>query len=136
MVERQGGDVSYVEHPEKLPLAPEYAVCAQQSGYITSMQTEEIGAVVGLLGAGRERKGEAVDPAAGARFVKKTGDWVEKGQKLALLYTNRTDRVAEAAERYTNAVTIGPLPPTERKLIWGRVTAQQGGEPILEEADR
>lgn len=71
MVQRQGGDVSYLDHPEKLPCAPAYAVQAEQDGFVAAMQTEEIGAVAGMLGAGRERKEDKVDPAAGHPLCQK-----------------------------------------------------------------
>ena len=121
MVQRQGGDVSYLDHPEKLPCAPAYAVQAEQDGFVATMQTEEIGAVAGMLGAGRERKEDKVDPAAGIRFVKKIGEPVQRGETLAFLYTNRPDQVAQASERYRDAVRISSAPPSERRLILERV---------------
>ncbi len=121
MVQRQGGDVSYLDHPEKLPCAPAYAVQAEQDGFVAAMQTEEIGAVAGMLGAGRERKEDKVDPAAGIRFVKKIGEPVQRGETLAFLYTNRPDQVAQASERYRDAVRISSTPPSERRLILERV---------------
>ena len=121
MVQRQGGDVSYLDHPEKLPCAPAYAVQAEQDGFVAAMQTEEIGAVAGMLGAGRERKEDKVDPAAGIRFVKKIGEPVQRGETLAFLYTNRPDQVAQASERYRDAVRISSTPPAEHRLILARV---------------
>ena len=121
MVQRQGGDVSYLDHPEQLPCAPAYAVQAEQDGFVAAMQTEEIGAVAGMLGAGRERKEDKVDPAAGIRFVKKIGEPVQRGETLAFLYTNRPDQVAQASERYRDAVRISSAPPAERRLILARV---------------
>ena len=121
MVQRQGGDVFYLDHPEKLPCAPAYAVQAEQDGFVAAMQTEEIGAVAGMLGAGRERKEDKVDPAAGIRFVKKIGEPVQRGETLAFLYTNRPDQVAQASERYRDAVRISSTPPAERRLILARV---------------
>lgn len=121
MVQCQGGDVSYLDHPEKLPCAPAYAVQAEQDGFVAAMQTEEIGAVAGMLGAGRERKEDKVDPAAGIRFVKKIGEPVQRGETLAFLYTNRPDQVVQASERYRDAVRISSAPPSERRLILERV---------------
>ena len=122
MVQRQGGDVAYLDHPEKLPCAPAYAVRAEQDGFVAAMQTEEIGAVAGMLGAGRERKEDKVDPAAGIRFVKKIGEPVQRGETLAFLYTNRSDQVVQASERYLAALTFADQPPVQRELIRERVT--------------
>lgn len=57
MVQRQGGDVSYLEDTRKFTIAPAYPVLAPKDGFIAAMQTEEIGAVAGMLGAGREKRG-------------------------------------------------------------------------------
>lgn len=123
MVQRQGGDVAYLENPSLFPKAQEYAVTALQDGYLFSMQTEEIGAVAGLLGAGREKKGDAVDPAAGIRFLKKTGDAVRQGEPIALLYTNLPQKVREAQQRYQNAVVISQEKPKQTPLVYARVSA-------------
>lgn len=123
MVQRQGGDVAYLENPSLFPKAQEYAVTALQNGYLFSMQTEEIGAVAGLLGAGREKKGDAVDPAAGIRFLKKTGDAVRQGEPIALLYTNLPQKVREAQQRYQNAVVISQEKPKQTPLVYARVSA-------------
>lgn len=123
MVQRQGGDVAYLEKPSLFPKAQEYAVTALQDGYLFSMQTEEIGAVAGLLGAGREKKGDAVDPAAGIRFLKKTGDAVRQGEPIALLYTNLPQKVREAQQRYQNAVVISQEKPKQTPLVYARVSA-------------
>ena len=120
MVQRQGGDVSYLEQPEKFQLAPAYPIQVPQDGYIASMQTDEIGNVVALLGAGRERKEDAVDTGAGIRFTAKTGTKVCKGQTIALLYTHRPERVQEATERYINALHFSV--PSPSALIQERIT--------------
>ena len=122
MVQRQGGDVSYLEQPEKFQLAPVYPIQAPQDGYIASMQTDEIGNVVALLGAGRERKEDAVDTGAGIRFTAKTGAKVCKGQTIALLYTHRPERVQEATERYINALHFSQSAPSPSALIQERIT--------------
>ena len=122
MVQRQGGDVSYVQEPSKFPTAPTYSVLAPQDGYLAAMQTEEIGAVAGLLGAGREKKEDHIDPAAGIRFVKKTGAQVQRGEVIALLYTHREEKVAEATERYLAALSWSNQPPKPMPLILARVS--------------
>ena len=118
----QDGDVSYLEQPEKFQLAPVYPIQAPQDGYIASMQTDEIGNVVALLGAGRERKEDAVDTGAGIRFTAKTGAKVCKGQTIALLYTHRPERVQEATERYINALHFSQSAPSPSALIQERIT--------------
>lgn len=125
MVAAQGGDVSCLEDPSRFPqTACHHVVKARQSGYITAMDTEAIGITSVVLGAGRASKEDAIDYAAGLRISKKTGEWVEEGQELAVLYTNRPEALAEAEERYQKAVTIGPDAPEALPLVQARVTAE------------
>lgn len=125
MVAAQGGDVSCLEDPSRFPqTACHHVVKARQSGYITAMDTEAIGITSVVLGAGRASKEDAIDYAAGLRISKKTGEWVEEGQELAVLYTNRPEALAEAEERYQKAVTIGPDAPAALPLVQARVTAE------------
>lgn len=100
MVEQQGGDVSYMEHPEKLPAAPvtvDYR--AKEDGYITSMDSEGFGVTAGLLGAGRSRKDDAVDFSAGIVLRHKINDFVKRGDVLATLHTSKEELADAAAER-------------------------------------
>lgn len=100
MVEQQGGDVSYMEHPEKLPAAPvtvDYR--AKEDGYITLMDTEGFGVAAGLLGAGRSRKDDAVDFSAGIVLRHKINDFVKRGDVLATLHTSKEELADAAAER-------------------------------------
>lgn len=100
MVEQQGGDVSYMEHPEKLPAAPvtvDYR--AKEDGYITLMDTEGFGVTAGLLGAGRSRKDDAVDFSAGIVLRHKINDFVKRGDVLATLHTSKEELADAAAER-------------------------------------
>lgn len=125
MVAAQGGDISCLEDPSRFPqTACHHVVKARQSGYITAMDTEAIGITSVVLGAGRASKEDAIDYAAGLRISKKTGEWVEEGQELAVLYTNRPEALAEAEERYQKAVTIGPDAPEALPLVQARVTAE------------
>ena len=125
MVERQGGDVSYLEDLSKFPTAPRYPVLAWKDGFITHMHTQEIGAVAGMLGAGRERKEDSIDPAAGIRFLKKTGEQVKAGEPIAYLYTNLENQVGAASKRYMEAVQIAEEEPEKRPLIMSRITAEK-----------
>lgn len=77
-----------------------------------------------MLGAGREKKEDAIDSTAGIRFLKKTGEQVHEGEPIALLYTHLENRVEEAAARYQRAVTISREMPLPQKLIQARITAE------------
>ena len=123
MVAAQGGDVRYIENPALFARAAyEQAVCAPRSGYLSAMQAEIIGKCAALLGAGRTKKGEAIDFSAGIVLHRKRGDTVQKGESLATLYTNREETLPQARELFLSALSFSDTPPEKRPLIQGEVT--------------
>ncbi len=118
-VAAQGGDVNWLENV-KTGDGAAYAVpiVCPADGYVTAMDTEAIGAAAVILGAGRAKKEDAVDHAAGITVGAKTGDRVKKGETLACLYTNDPSAAKTAAARYLDALTFGPEPPEKTKLIY------------------
>ena len=96
LIKIQGGDSSVVDNPAKLPNARYHIeVKSEKSGYINTINAEQIGIAAMLLGAGRKTKEDSIDYAAGISLKKKIGDYVEKGETLSILHTN--------LEEYQNA---------------------------------
>jgi pyrimidine-nucleoside phosphorylase len=122
MVEAQGGDPDWIYHPEKFPAAPySRVVNAPADGYITAVDCEGYGTAALLLGAGRNRKEDVIDPAAGIILHAKTGDAVRVGQPIATLYASREELLDAAEERLLTATAIGSQKPAPRPLILGVV---------------
>ena len=120
MVECQGGDRRALERP--FPLSPcRLELRAPREGYLTRMETGEIGTAAVMLGAGRSRKDDPIDLGAGIRLLAKTGDFVEKGQPLAVFSAAREDLLKPAAERYLAALSFGEDAPKPQPLILERL---------------
>ena len=121
MVIAQGGDVSYIDHPEKFPLAKHIVeVKASKSGYVKHIVALEIGESAMRLGAGRETFDDVIDMAAGIVLNKKVGDKVEKGDVLCVVHTNKEDFVPilkDIEEAFTIVNEFVPYPPTVHDYI-------------------
>lgn len=86
----QGGDVSYIENPEKFPVAKHIVpVLADSDGYISHIDSLSIGLGAMRLGAGRETMDDVIDMASGIVLNKKVGDKVSKGDTLCFAHTNK-----------------------------------------------
>ena len=119
MVEAQGGDPEYIYHPEKFATAPySREVKVTQSGYIASVDTEKYGLASLLLGAGRNTKEDEIDLTAGYMIQKKTGDYVNAGDTLAVLYTSNASLLDAAERTLLDATTITADAPEKRPLIF------------------
>ena len=94
---------------------------APRSGYLHAMNAQMIGETSMILGAGRAKKEDPIDHAAGIVLEKKTGDEVRQGETLAVFYTNRRASLEEAETRYLGALEWGEAPPAREKLILGEV---------------
>lgn len=81
----------------------------------------KIGEAAVILGAGREKKDDKIDMAAGIVLRKKTGERVNKGDALATLYTSCEARADSAEKLYLNAIKIADNPPEKKKLIYGTI---------------
>ena len=124
MVRAQGGDDAVIWDTDKFAKAPySYEVCAEESGYITFMDTESCGIASAMLGAGRETKDSEIDFSAGIIIHKKVGDYVEKGESLATMYASKEELFEAAAKRYLSAVTQKET--RAEKLIYARVSKEQ-----------
>lgn len=111
LVQAQAGDVTYIDDPNRLPKARLIEpLLAERNGYLAEVNARIVGEVAVLLGAGRSRKGEAIDHAVGLVIPAKVGDAVEAGQPLAILHANHPDRLAEAHRRLKAAFQISPEP--------------------------
>lgn len=109
-VKAQGGDVSYIEDPSRFPVA-KYVIPVRsvKSGYITKIDTMELGLTSMKIGAGRETKDDIIDPASGIVLNKKLGDRVSKGDILLTLYSERPN-LQETANNIVNDFEIDPDP--------------------------
>jgi pyrimidine-nucleoside phosphorylase len=102
-IKNQGGDVSVVDHPEKLPQAKyKIEVRAKESGFVARIVADEIGIAAMLLGAGRAAKDDVIDLAVGLMLRKKVGDPVRKGESLVTIYANSEDVESVKTKIYEN----------------------------------
>lgn len=118
MVAAQGGNADWILHPENFPKAAyNYEVKAREDGYIIGVDTESYGVASLLLGAGRNTKEDVIDPTAGIMLCKKTGDFVKKGEVLAILYSGKQTGFAASEERLLQATKMGKTAPSQAPLI-------------------
>jgi pyrimidine-nucleoside phosphorylase len=119
----QGGDVGVVDDPHRLPHARETLnVTSSTRGYVAAIQCEQLGVAGVILGGGREKKEDKIDPAVGLEFHKRIGDAVERGEPLCTLHYNSDGRLAEARRLVETAYRIEPerpqsLPPLIYRVI-------------------
>lgn len=105
MVQRQGGDVSYIENPElfeKPSVIME--ITSKETGYVKALEAKNLGIVSMKLGGGRMTKDEDVDHAVGLVLNKKIGDHVEIGETLLTVYArNKVSQeiIEEIYQSYT-----------------------------------
>lgn len=117
-VAAQSGDERYVREPDRFPQAAySREIIAKEDAYIAAMDTEAIGRVACQLGAGRKTKTDVIDMAAGIRIRKKLGDHVQKGDVLAVVYTEREETLYEAVRLYKQALTFSPDPVQKPPLV-------------------
>jgi len=104
----QGGDPRIVDERSRLPQALEQEdVVAQRGGVVASIACEKVGIASMLLGGGRERQDDAIDPAVGLVLHKKVGDAVEKGERLCTIYYNSEARLEEVKRMLEESFVVG-----------------------------
>lgn len=104
LVKNQGGDIQYINDTNKLEKAKYiYKVVSPKTGYIKELKAEEIGKISAYLGAGRIKKEDVIDKSVGIEICKKIGDKVEKGEILAIVYSNdeKKGKIASDNIEYT-----------------------------------
>lgn len=107
----QGGDTAYVDDPNKLPQAERQLILrATGNGYLTKLPANPIGLAAMRLGAGRETKDSVIDHAAGIVLHKKIGDYVQTGEPILTLHTNR-DNGEAVREALGKRLVIGERVP-------------------------
>lgn len=122
MIQAQSGDISFIEHPERMPLVKfQHEVQAQSNGFVTGFNTRQIGLCAMELGAGRFKKEDDIDPIAGIHLFKKIGDPVQMGDILCHIGTNRESQIASVEKQLLDAIEIDPAPKKPQKLILGLV---------------
>lgn len=105
----QGGDISYLEHPEKFPMsAHQIPIVAENSGYVKRIDSLAIGVSAMKLGAGRATMNDVIDMSAGIVLSKKVGDYVEKGEVLAVAHTNK-EGMEEVLKDIHDAFELSPV---------------------------
>jgi len=118
VVAAQGGNPQALDKFELLPNATGMReVASPRAGYVTSIDAEDIGIASNMIGAGRDKKEDSIDPAVGIILEVKTGEKVDAGSVLCRLYYTKEDRVEEAADMVEDAFRISAHKPEERELI-------------------
>jgi pyrimidine-nucleoside phosphorylase len=114
LVDAQGGDASYVDHPEKLPRASMIEpVVSPRSGWVTRVDARAVGEASVTLGAGRASKADTIDHAVGLVIHHKVGDRIDQGAPLFTVHANDEKKLEEARRRVLEAHVIAdqPVPP-------------------------
>lgn len=127
MVKVQGGDPRSIDDTRKLPCASyTMPVAAPTRGFIGSLQCEQIGTACVILGGGRERKEDSVDPAVGIVLHKKVGDQVDAGEPVATIHYNAESRAQRAKQLIEESCEISDALPTSTRPLVHRVIGKSG----------
>ena len=105
-VAAQGGDIELIKNDDLSKADKRIMIEAEDSGFVSSIKTREIGLCAMLLGAGRDNKESKIDYEVGLELKKKIGDRVNAGEPLVEVYYNKEDRLDEVIRRLKDAFII------------------------------
>ncbi len=130
IIRLQGGDDGVVDHPERLTKAQYTAeVTSPADGYAQITDCEKLGRACIALGAGRNTKEDAIDPAVGLVFHRKRGDVVRQGEVLCAIHYNSPERLDDARRLIAASFLITREAPTPRALV-RRVIGASGASAL------
>lgn len=119
LVSAQGGDVTMVDDPSKLPQTQiEEVFTADKDGCIAQVAADEIARAAFELGAGREKKGDPIDLAVGLKVHVKVGDMIKKGDNLVTIYANDQARIINCRSYLNQAFAYSVESPGRLPLFY------------------
>ena len=114
----QGGDSHVVDDYSLLPQAKDHAeVKSSASGFLAATNCMEFGVALAMLGGGREKKEDQIDPGVGLEFHKRIGERVTAGERLVTIHYNSDAKLAEAKQRIVQSFQISQQQRPDKKLI-------------------
>ncbi len=122
VIRLQAGDPRVVDDPSRLPQARhEERISSPGAGYVTSIDCQQVGIAGMMLGGGREKMEDTIDPGVGLILEKKVGDPVKAGEALCIIRYNSDARLRETSALLAKCFEIGPrqpsVPPLVQKII-------------------
>jgi len=118
IIRLQGGDAQVVDHPDRLPKAQHTVdVTSPSDGYVQVTDCEKLGLACVALGAGRNIKEDAIDPAVGLIFPRKRGDAVRQGDTLCTIHYNSPARLDDARRLIAAGFQITRQAPAPQPLV-------------------
>ncbi len=128
MVQLQGGNLSAIDDPTQLPRAKHiHQIVSPENGYVAAIDCEAMGTACVILGGGREKKEDAVDPSVGIVLHKKIGDPVSAREPLATVHYNSESRAERAKQLIHESYRIAGAAPTQPRPLVRRVIPSSGG---------
>jgi len=122
MVEAQGGDPQVVDDPSRLPTAPIlYEIAAPTNGFVQAVHPRLIAFAAVQLGAGRQKKEDAIDHAVGIEVLKSVGDSVEQGEPVLRVHARTEARLQAVLPTLEQAVAISPSPVEPTPVVLERL---------------
>jgi len=126
LVELQGGDVSTIHDPKRLPHTKhEVEVASPRGGFVRAIRCEQVGTACVVLGGGREKKEDAIDPAVGIVVHKKIGDEVAKGEPLATIHCHSQAQGDRAKKLLEESYDIADAPRAGKNPLVHRVISKE-----------
>ena len=125
LIEAQGGNPEVIENLDLLPQPKtKIEINAEVAGFIEKINALEVGMASRILGAGRKTKTEPIDLSIGILLKKKVGDRVDKGEPLAVFYSDGDkQKIDPAKAKFLSAYTIGDRQVDPPRLFYARVSA-------------
>jgi pyrimidine-nucleoside phosphorylase len=123
MVAAQGGNVAQIDNPDLLPQAKYVEdIVMPREGYISNMDTSELGWASVDLGGGRRVKTDTIDPAVGFTLTAKIGDPVSEGQVIGAIHANDLQKLEEARKQILEAIEVSDMPVEALPHFYGVVS--------------
>lgn len=117
-ITESGGNGDLVDDYSILPTAKnKMEIFSNKEGYVSKIKAEEVGKAAMIIGAGRATKEDEVDHAVGLKILKKVGDKIEKGEKIAEIYYNDAKNVEDSKNMILDAYVLQNEKVLEPKAI-------------------
>lgn len=126
MVGMQGGDIRVIEDTDCFKKAEFiHPVLSDREGYLSRMDTQQIGLCSCHLGAGRITKDDEIDYSAGIVLLKKTGDFVKKGEAVAQFHTNHQGSIEKVKQEYLSSLRFSNEKTQRPPIIYAKVEKER-----------